>query len=76
MVQPVDIKIWIEEGMPDASVEVDGDGAHFEARIVSKQFVGKNLLQRHRMIYDILGDKMRAEIHALSLKTLTPDQNQ
>ncbi|OGT47006.1 MAG: BolA family transcriptional regulator [Gammaproteobacteria bacterium RIFCSPHIGHO2_12_FULL_41_15] len=72
MITPQDIKLWIEEGLPGAEVSVDGDGTHFEARVISKAFEGKNLLERHRLVYEALGDKMRADIHALSLKTLTP----
>ncbi|NBT70267.1 MAG: BolA/IbaG family iron-sulfur metabolism protein [Betaproteobacteria bacterium] len=53
-------------------LEVSGDGHHFEARIVCKAFEGKRLIARHQMVYAVLGDRMRAEIHALSMKTLTP----
>ena len=74
MVNPQDIQLWIEEGLPGAQVSVEGDGTHFEARVISDQFVGKNLLERHRLVYEVLGDKMRADIHALSLKTFTPDE--
>lgn len=72
--QPEDIKHLIEQGLPGARAEVAGDGHHFEAVIVAKQFAGKSMLQQHQMVYAALGDKMRAEIHALSLRTLTPDQ--
>jgi acid stress-induced BolA-like protein IbaG/YrbA len=69
------VKALIEKGMPDARVEVDGpDGVHFEALVVSEQFKGKLPLARHRMVYATLGDKMGGEIHALALKTLTPDE--
>lgn len=74
MVQPDDIKQWIERGLPGARVEVVGDGQHFEAVIVTDAFAGKNTLQRHRMVYEALGDKMHTQIHALSLRTLTPQQ--
>lgn len=68
-----DIKRLIEAGLPDAQVEVMGDdGAHFEAIIVSPSFEGKNTLAQHRLVYDTLGDRMRAEIHALSMRTFTP----
>jgi acid stress-induced BolA-like protein IbaG/YrbA len=50
------------------------DGTHFEAIIVSAAFVGKNMVQQHQMVYAALGDRMRAEIHALSMKTYTPEQ--
>lgn len=74
MIQPNDIKRLIEQGMPDARVEVIGDGHHFEAVIVSSGFAGKTMIQQHRMVYATLGDKMREEIHALSLRTLTPEE--
>ena len=55
-------------------VEVLGDdGQHFEAVIVSPQFTGKNIIQQHQLVYQALGDRMRAEIHALSMRTFTPD---
>lgn len=72
MMQPSDIQLLIERGLPGAHVTVTGDGAHFEAIIVAPDFAGKSMLQQHKMVYATLGDKMRAEIHALSLKTLTP----
>ena len=68
------VKAWLEEGIQDAIIEVNGDGRHFEARIVSAQFVGKNTLSRHRLVYQALGDKMDEAIHALSLTTLTPEE--
>jgi acid stress-induced BolA-like protein IbaG/YrbA len=74
MVQPDDIKQWIERGLPGAQVEVSGDGQHFDAIVVAAEFAGKNMLQQHRMVYEALGDKMRSEIHALSLRTLTPEE--
>jgi acid stress-induced BolA-like protein IbaG/YrbA len=65
----------IEKGLPDALVEVAGaDGVHFEARVVCAAFAGKLPLARHRMVYATLGELMGGEIHALSLKTLTPDE--
>jgi acid stress-induced BolA-like protein IbaG/YrbA len=69
------VKALIEKGMPDALVEVEGaDGVHFEARVVSPSFAGKLPLARHRMVYATLGDLMGGAIHALALKTLTPDE--
>jgi len=65
----------IRQGMPDAEVAVHGpDGVHFEARVVSPSFAGKLPLARHRMVYATLGALMGGEIHALSLRTLTPDE--
>lgn len=56
-------------------IEVRGDdGTHFDAVIVSPAFVGKNRVQQHQLVYAALGDRMRAEIHALGMKTYTPEQ--
>jgi acid stress-induced BolA-like protein IbaG/YrbA len=49
------------------------DGTHFEAVVVSQSFVGKSMVQQHQLVYAALGDRMRAEIHALSIRTLTPE---
>ena len=72
--QPQDIKQLIEHGLPGARADVDGDGHHFEAVIVAQQFAGKTMLQQHQLVYAALGSKMGAEIHALSFRTLTPDE--
>ena len=75
MVRPDEIKKLIEDGMPSAQVQVFGeDGTHFEAVVVSPEFEGKSPVARHRMVYDTLGERMGGEIHALSLRTLTPEQ--
>lgn len=50
------------------------DGTHFEAIIVSSAFEGKNMIQQHQLVYAALGDRMRAEIHALSMRTMTPEK--
>ena len=71
MVTPQDIQNWISQGLENSTVTVDGDGQHFEAVIVCADFEGKSLIQRHKMVYSALGDKMKSEIHALSMKTLT-----
>ena len=66
----------IQQGLPDAVVHVQGDdGVHFEALVVSPAFAGKLPLARHRMVYATLGDRMGGEIHALALRTLTPDEH-
>jgi acid stress-induced BolA-like protein IbaG/YrbA len=71
------IKSLIQQQLPDALVEVLGDdGAHFEALVVSPAFVGLSLIKQHQMVYDALGGRMREEIHALSLRTMTPEQAQ
>jgi acid stress-induced BolA-like protein IbaG/YrbA len=71
---PKEIRALIETGMPGSSVEVDGDGTHFEAVIVSDAFNGKTLLERHQLVYKALGEAMKERIHALSLRTYTPEQ--
>ena len=50
------------------------DGTHFEAVVVAPAFAGKNMVAQHRMVYATLGPRMGTEIHAMSLRTLTPDQ--
>lgn len=74
MVTPEQLKSWIEVGFSDAQVSVEGDGHHFEAVIVAAEFEGKSRIQRHQLVYAALGDKMKAEVHALSMKTLTPSE--
>lgn len=71
---PNEIKTMIENGMSNLIVDVDGDGTHFEALIVSTEFEGKSLIERHKLVYGVLGDAMKERIHALSLKTYTPEQ--
>ncbi len=73
---PEQIKGYIEAGLDCTHVEVEGDGQHFNAVIVSPAFAGKRLIQRHQLVYGALGERMRAEIHALSMKTLTPEEFQ
>jgi len=70
---PEQIKQYIEAGLLCAHVEVAGDGHHFEAVIVSTAFRGKNRVQQHQLVYRALGDRMREEIHALSMQTFTPE---
>ncbi len=72
MVTPESIKASIAAGLPCDHLQVVGDGQHFEAIIVSAQFEGKSRVQQHQLVYAALGDRMREEIHALSMKTLTP----
>jgi acid stress-induced BolA-like protein IbaG/YrbA len=70
------VKSYIAAGLDCAHLEVEGDGQHFNAVIVSNAFAGKRLIQRHQIVYAALGDRMREEIHALSMKTLTPEEFQ
>ena len=71
---PEQIKNYIAAGMQCTHLTVEGDGQHFQATIVSPAFAGKRLIQRHQLVYAVLGDRMREEIHALSMKTLTPEE--
>lgn len=76
---PNEVRQLIERGLPGAIVQVQdttGGGDHFEALVVSDQFDGKGLVERHQLVYATLGDAMRARVHALALKTLTPAQYQ
>ena len=69
------IQTLIETGPPGARARVQGDdGVHFEATVVSEAFRGKLPLARHRMVYATLGERMGGEIHALALRTLTPEE--
>lgn len=66
---------YITQNLACDHIKVLGDdGTHFETVIVSAAFVGKSMVQQHQLVYAALGDRMRAEIHALSMKTYTPDQ--
>lgn len=75
MVSPEQVKQYLSEGLPCDYLDVVGDGAHFEAVIVSSEFVGKNRVQRHQRVYQALGNRMdTGEVHALSMKTFTPEE--
>ncbi|OWW20028.1 BolA family protein [Noviherbaspirillum denitrificans] len=70
------VKEYIAAGLDCTHLDVEGDGHHFSAVIVSPAFAGKRPIQRHQLVYAALGDRMRQEIHALSMKTLTPEEFQ
>jgi acid stress-induced BolA-like protein IbaG/YrbA len=72
MVTPAQIEGYLHDNLDCLHLEVEGDGAHFQAVIVSVAFEGKSRVARHQIVYGALGDRMREEIHALSMKTLTP----
>jgi acid stress-induced BolA-like protein IbaG/YrbA len=74
LVTPDSIKAGIAAGLACEHVEVVGDGQHFQALVVSAQFAGKSRVQRHQLVYGALGERMREEIHALSMRTLTPEE--
>lgn len=72
MVTPEAIENYIREKLDCQHLTIEGDGAHFQAVIVSGAFAGKSRVQRHQLVYAALGERMREEIHALSMQTLTP----
>lgn len=74
MVTPEQVREYITKGLECEALEVAGDGQHFEALIVSAAFIGKSRVQRHQAVYAALGERMREEVHALSMKTLTPEE--
>lgn len=69
---PQEVRSYIADGLPCDHLEVEGDGRHFFATIVSAEFEGLIRVRRHQRVYAALGDRMKAQIHALSMKTLTP----
>jgi acid stress-induced BolA-like protein IbaG/YrbA len=69
---PEDVRAYIAAGLACAQLRVEGDGRHFFATIVSAEFEGLSRVRRHQRVYAVLGDRMREQIHALSMKTLTP----
>jgi acid stress-induced BolA-like protein IbaG/YrbA len=74
---PTQIARLIEEGLPDAKADVTTDGqGHYLAVVVSPSFAGQRSLRRHQMVYATLGQRVGTDIHALALKTLTPDEAQ
>ncbi len=72
---PAEVQSYIAQGLRLAArLQVEGDGRHFFATIVSAEFEGLSRIKRHQRVYQALGDRMREQIHALSMKTLTPDE--
>jgi acid stress-induced BolA-like protein IbaG/YrbA len=69
---PEQVRQYIADHLPCDHIDVQGDGSHFDAVIVSPSFEGKRPIARHQLVYAALGDRMKAEIHALSMRTLTP----
>ena len=75
MLSAKQLESYITQYLSCEFIEVRGDdGTHFEATIVSPAFEGKRMVQQHQLVYAALGDRMRAEIHALGMKTFTPTQ--
>ncbi len=71
---PADVQHYIAQGLPCDHLQVEGDGRHFFATIVSSRFEGASRIARHQLVYKALGDRMREQIHALSMKTMTPTE--
>ncbi len=74
MVEPGSIEESIRSGLAVTHIEVTGDGAHFEAVVVSPSFAGLPRVRQHQLVYEALGGRMREEIHALSMKTYSPEE--
>lgn len=68
------VKTYIQDGLACDFIEVKGDdGQHFEAVVVSAAFVGLSMVKQHQLVYQALGNRMHSEIHALSMRTYTPE---
>ncbi|HXZ51885.1 MAG TPA: BolA family protein [Burkholderiales bacterium] len=74
MVTAESVRRGIAAGLACEHLEVEGDGQHFTALVVSREFEGRSRVQRHQLVYAALGERMREEIHALSMRTLTPGE--
>lgn len=74
MVTAESVRQGIASGLPCEHLEVAGDGEHFQALIVSSMFAGRSRVERHQLVYAALGERMRSEIHALSMRTLSPEE--
>jgi stress-induced morphogen len=71
-----DIEALIRAALPDAEVVIEdlaGDGDHYRARVLSHAFAGKSRVRQHQMVYEALGGRMGAELHALQLVTGVPN---
>lgn len=72
---PAEIAALIEKGLPGAEVEVTTDGqGHYLAVVIAKEFDGQRSLRRHQLVYGTLGQRVGQDIHALALKTMTPEE--
>jgi acid stress-induced BolA-like protein IbaG/YrbA len=71
---PADIERFIASGIACEHLAVEGDGRHFFATIVSSEFEGASRIARHQRVYGALGERMREQVHALSMRTLTPEE--
>jgi stress-induced morphogen len=76
MLEPDAVKTLLAKAFPDAEidlVDLTGTRDHYQARVVSQAFAGKSLIEQHQLVYRALGDAMHGPIHALALKTYTPE---
>ena len=72
--EPEEVKRLIQTGLPDCEVMVKGDGSHFDAIVVGEVFADKSLVKQQQLVYATVNDKIASgELHALSIKTYTPD---
>jgi len=69
-----ELEALIKAGIPGAEVVVKGEGDHFEATVISDRFESCTMVRQHQMVYGTLGERMGGEIHALALRTYTPEQ--
>ena len=72
---PDQVREFIAAGLPCEHIQIEGDGRHFFATIVSAEFEGLSRIRRHQRVYIALGERMREQVHALSMKTLTPAEH-
>jgi acid stress-induced BolA-like protein IbaG/YrbA len=72
---PEQVKQLIEQGLPECEVHVSGDGSHFEATVIGEVFAGQSPVKKQQLVYATVNDKIASgELHALSIKTYTPDE--
>ena len=76
MITTAELEACIKKSLTDALVTVSSDGRHYEAIVISTAFEGLSLLARHRCVYEALGNRMQADVHALSIRALTPSEAQ
>ena len=76
MIAPQRVRELLEKAFPDGQVELvdlTGTQDHYDAKVVSQAFDGKSMIEQHQLVYAALGDAMKGPIHALALKTYTPE---
>jgi len=75
MITVEEIKLRIQQGLNVQSVEVEGDGHHFSATIISQDFQGKSRISRHRMVFSLFSEDIKQRLHALSINAMTIDES-